>query len=253
MGIEPTQPAWEAGVLPLNYICIFLRCSYYTAAEWQCQLSGGDFFGEHILFAFEVSYRTAYFRPVRYSKRDVCYLPNMSAVYPGCNFFDILVTQAAITLIKKGVFADCIVAVKNDFRDKGLVVCVDTSNLETIAHCAKREAAFLHWMALKVLYDMPDIFRGTDAEPKAGSAVYYLDMVNVRRNDICSKSFGGAVEYNCTHEQKQQRRDQNNQLLFHSCFSLIGKNVVRHLSAAERKPDFAKWEDRRSCDPCFSQ
>ena len=21
MGIEPTQPAWEAGVLPLNYIC----------------------------------------------------------------------------------------------------------------------------------------------------------------------------------------------------------------------------------------
>ena len=24
MGIEPTQPAWEAGVLPLNYICNYL-------------------------------------------------------------------------------------------------------------------------------------------------------------------------------------------------------------------------------------
>lgn len=25
MGIEPTQPAWEAGVLPLNYICTNLE------------------------------------------------------------------------------------------------------------------------------------------------------------------------------------------------------------------------------------
>ena len=24
MGIEPTQPAWEAGVLPLNYICEYV-------------------------------------------------------------------------------------------------------------------------------------------------------------------------------------------------------------------------------------
>ena len=23
-GIEPTRPAWKAGVLPLNYTCIFL-------------------------------------------------------------------------------------------------------------------------------------------------------------------------------------------------------------------------------------
>ena len=23
MGIEPTQPAWEAGILPLNYACKF--------------------------------------------------------------------------------------------------------------------------------------------------------------------------------------------------------------------------------------
>ncbi len=29
MGIEPTQPAWEAGVLPLNYICIFLDFIIY--------------------------------------------------------------------------------------------------------------------------------------------------------------------------------------------------------------------------------
>ena len=28
MGIEPTQPAWEAGVLPLNYICILLKLLY---------------------------------------------------------------------------------------------------------------------------------------------------------------------------------------------------------------------------------
>ena len=30
MGIEPTQPAWKAGVLPLNYTRIFsyLRCSH---------------------------------------------------------------------------------------------------------------------------------------------------------------------------------------------------------------------------------
>lgn len=41
MGIEPTQPAWEAGVLPLNYICIFsevillYRCRAAVSTFWR--------------------------------------------------------------------------------------------------------------------------------------------------------------------------------------------------------------------------
>ena len=30
MGIEPTRPAWKAGVLPLNYTRIFSNTSYYS-------------------------------------------------------------------------------------------------------------------------------------------------------------------------------------------------------------------------------
>ena len=29
MGIEPTSPAWEAGVLPMNYICMYLSISLF--------------------------------------------------------------------------------------------------------------------------------------------------------------------------------------------------------------------------------
>ena len=32
MGIEPTRPAWKAGVLPLNYTCAFCGEDYYTTA-----------------------------------------------------------------------------------------------------------------------------------------------------------------------------------------------------------------------------
>lgn len=27
-GIEPASPAWEAGILPMNYICVFSIISY---------------------------------------------------------------------------------------------------------------------------------------------------------------------------------------------------------------------------------
>ena len=30
MGIEPTYPAWEAGVLPLNYTRVYRRACYFT-------------------------------------------------------------------------------------------------------------------------------------------------------------------------------------------------------------------------------
>ena len=32
MGIEPTRPAWKAGVLPLNYTRTFRDGSYYSMA-----------------------------------------------------------------------------------------------------------------------------------------------------------------------------------------------------------------------------
>ena len=40
MGIEPTQPAWKAGVLPLNYTRISARYSvdYDTTRMQQCQV-----------------------------------------------------------------------------------------------------------------------------------------------------------------------------------------------------------------------
>ena len=41
MGIEPTRPAWKAGVLPLNYTCIFLPLvssrNYYITFYNVCQ------------------------------------------------------------------------------------------------------------------------------------------------------------------------------------------------------------------------
>ena len=41
MGIEPTRPAWKAGVLPLNYTCIFLppvsSRNYYITFNYICQ------------------------------------------------------------------------------------------------------------------------------------------------------------------------------------------------------------------------
>lgn len=35
-GIEPASPAWEAGVLPMNYICIRYG-KYYTAVLFEMQ------------------------------------------------------------------------------------------------------------------------------------------------------------------------------------------------------------------------
>ncbi len=33
MGIEPTRPAWKAGVLPLNYTRVFWDADYYNTAS----------------------------------------------------------------------------------------------------------------------------------------------------------------------------------------------------------------------------
>ena len=38
MGIEPTLPAWEAGVLPLNYIRDFWQWKDYTRMVMRCQI-----------------------------------------------------------------------------------------------------------------------------------------------------------------------------------------------------------------------
>ena len=38
MGIEPTLPAWEAGILPLNYTRKRLFAWYYTTATWEKQV-----------------------------------------------------------------------------------------------------------------------------------------------------------------------------------------------------------------------
>ena len=41
MGIEPTRPAWKAGILPLNYtpqmLCLTLTLNYYNTFILICQ------------------------------------------------------------------------------------------------------------------------------------------------------------------------------------------------------------------------
>ena len=37
MGIEPTQPAWKAGILPLNYTRIFERIKNYITKKIECK------------------------------------------------------------------------------------------------------------------------------------------------------------------------------------------------------------------------
>ena len=37
MGIEPTYPAWKAGVLPLNYTRVVLTRKYFTELFMDCQ------------------------------------------------------------------------------------------------------------------------------------------------------------------------------------------------------------------------
>ena len=37
MGIEPTYPAWEAGVLPMNYIRTVKLYGYYTTPCGKCK------------------------------------------------------------------------------------------------------------------------------------------------------------------------------------------------------------------------
>ena len=38
MGIEPTYPAWKAGVLPLNYTRMVLTVLYFNKNGWICQV-----------------------------------------------------------------------------------------------------------------------------------------------------------------------------------------------------------------------
>ena len=38
MGIEPTRPAWKAGILPLNYTRTFCDTRYYSTEVWVRQL-----------------------------------------------------------------------------------------------------------------------------------------------------------------------------------------------------------------------
>ena len=43
-GIEPASPAWEAGVLPMNYTCINYNVYYNTTrCQNQCCFLTGDF------------------------------------------------------------------------------------------------------------------------------------------------------------------------------------------------------------------
>lgn len=41
-GIEPSWPAWEAGVLPLNYTCIPMQQDHYSMLSQQLQGKFGD-------------------------------------------------------------------------------------------------------------------------------------------------------------------------------------------------------------------
>ncbi len=53
MGIEPTRPAWKAGILPLNYTrrcCFSCRpddSCYYIAFLWKCQPFFSELFSGH--------------------------------------------------------------------------------------------------------------------------------------------------------------------------------------------------------------
>ena len=44
MGIEPTRPAWKAGILPLNYTRIRFQPLYYITFVPVCQEVLGKFF-----------------------------------------------------------------------------------------------------------------------------------------------------------------------------------------------------------------
>lgn len=44
MGIEPTLSAWEAGVLPMNYIRSLYKYKQYSTPEGKFQSPGGIFF-----------------------------------------------------------------------------------------------------------------------------------------------------------------------------------------------------------------
>ena len=53
MGIEPTRPAWEAGVLPLNYACkarintgLSIQTKYILAAFPGAVKGFSDFYGD---------------------------------------------------------------------------------------------------------------------------------------------------------------------------------------------------------------
>ena len=44
MGIEPTRPAWKAGILPLNYTRITLTIKKFTIEGSSCQYSYHEIF-----------------------------------------------------------------------------------------------------------------------------------------------------------------------------------------------------------------
>ena len=65
MGIEPTQPAWKAGVLPLNYTRAYACYSvdYSTTGFGRCQAKICHFLNFHfwmIAFIFLLKYRLTY-------------------------------------------------------------------------------------------------------------------------------------------------------------------------------------------------
>ena len=66
MGIEPTRPAWKAGILPLNYTRIFyFLCdkAYFSTAECDCQefLRKNNSFKRYIF----MSILTKIYRPIQ--------------------------------------------------------------------------------------------------------------------------------------------------------------------------------------------
>ena len=58
MGIEPTQPAWKAGILPLNYTRKIRNARYFNISYRSCQY--------HILFIFVRIYYNAVLSALSY-------------------------------------------------------------------------------------------------------------------------------------------------------------------------------------------
>ena len=50
MGIEPTRPAWKAGILPLNYTRIDVRSHKYLDIIAQLVIFVNTFFQKNIFF-----------------------------------------------------------------------------------------------------------------------------------------------------------------------------------------------------------